>query len=97
VVTTHLLGAAAVVAVVLSVSALADATGGAGSVAEVRDQGRKILLTTSDGRTRTVRVSDATTRIVIAGHAGIPEAIKAGMTCTVVGADGGDAAKIDCN
>jgi hypothetical protein len=85
------------VAVVLAVAALADATGGAGSVAEVRDQGRKVLLTTSEGRTRTVRVSDQTTRIVIAGHAGVPEAIKAGMTCTFVGADGGDAAKIDCD
>jgi hypothetical protein len=85
------------VAVVLSLSSLAQSSSGAGSVAEVREHGRHVVLTTAEGWTRTVRVSDATTKIVIAGRAGSPEAIRAGMRCTVLGADGGDATKLDCN
>jgi hypothetical protein len=95
--TNYLLGAAAMVAVVLSLSALAEATSGRGSVAEVREQGRTIILTVTDGKTRMVHVSDARTKIMIAGQTTRPEAIRPGMSCTVTGADGADASKIECS
>ena len=91
----HVIGAAAAVAVALSLSAIAQ-SGAQGTVTEVQEGGRKVVLKTSDGKTTTVGVSGSRTKVTIAGQAGSREAIKAGMVCTAAGADGSDATSLDC-
>ena len=91
-----ILGAAAMVAVALSVSALAQSTGTQGTVTEVQDGGRKVVLKMKDGKAMTASVSGSRTKVMIAGQPCDRAAIKAGMTCTVVGAEGADATSLDC-
>ena len=91
-----LLGAAAIVTIVLSLFSLGQSTAGQGSVAEVRDGGT-IVLNTTDGKTQTIIASDLHTKIVVDGQEEPLAAIKAGMTCAVTGADKAEAAELACN
>jgi hypothetical protein len=93
--TRRVCGLSAVIAVAWSGAALAQASM-QGSVTDVQDGGRKVMIKTSDGKTTTVNVSGSRTKVMIAGAAGTREAIKAGMMCTVVGAAGADATSLDC-
>ena len=88
----HVFGGAALVAIV-SFPALAQSQG---TVSEVQEGGRKVVLKTSDGKTTTVGISGSRTKVTIGGQAGSRDAIKAGMTCTAVGTEGSDATSLDC-
>jgi archaeosine-15-forming tRNA-guanine transglycosylase len=87
-------GGAAALAVVLSLSTIAQAT--QGTVAEVQEDGRKLVLTTSDGKMTTVAMSGSRTKVTIGGQASTRAAIKAGMTCTATGTGSTDATALDC-
>jgi hypothetical protein len=89
------IGGAAAVAVALSLSAIAQ-SGAQGTVTQVEDGGRKVVLKTTDGKTTTVSVSGSRTKVTIAGKPGNRDNIKAGMTCTAAGAEGSDATSLDC-
>jgi hypothetical protein len=91
--TRRVLGLSAIMTVALSGAALAQVQG---SVTDVQDGGRKVMIKTSDGKTTTVSVSGSRTKVTVGGAAGTREAIKAGMTCKVVGAEGADATSLDC-
>jgi hypothetical protein len=91
----HVIGGAALIGIALSVSAFAQ-SGAQGTVTEVQEGGRKVVLKTTDGKTTTVSVSGSRTKVSIAGQPGNRDAIKAGMTCTAVGAEGADATSLDC-
>ena len=62
----------------------------------MQEGGRKVVLKTSDGKTATVGISGSRTKVTIGGQPGNRDAIKAGMTCTAVGAEGADATSLDC-
>ena len=91
----HVIGAAAAVAVALSLSAIAQ-SGAQGTVTEVQEGGRKVVLKTTDGKTTTVSISGSRTKITIGGQPGNRDNIKAGMACTAVGAEASDATSLDC-
>ena len=88
-------GGAGALAVVLSLSTIAQSAT-QGTVAEVQEDGRKLVLKTSDGRTTTVAMSGSRTKVTIGGKAGTREAVKAGMTCTATRAGSTDATALDC-
>ncbi len=90
-----IIGGAAAVAVALSLSAIAQ-SGAQGTVTEVQDGGRKVVLKTTDGKTTTVSISGSRTKVTIGGQPGNRDNIKAGMTCTAAGAEGSDATSLDC-
>lgn len=89
----RVLGLSAIMALASSGAAFAQVQG---SVTDVQDGGRKVVLKTSDGKSTTVNVSGSRTKITVGGAAGTREAIKAGMTCSAVGAAGADATSLDC-
>ena len=89
------IGVAAAVAVVLSLSAVAQ-SGPQGTVTEVQDGGRKIVLKTAQGRIATVAISDSHTRIIIDGKEGSGEAILPGMTCIATTSSGDEATSLAC-
>ncbi|HEX2725763.1 MAG TPA: hypothetical protein VHN20_08095 [Beijerinckiaceae bacterium] len=93
--TIRVLGLSAALAVALSGAAFAQASV-QGSVTEVQEGGRKVVLKTSDGKTTTVSVSGSRTKVTVGGAAGSRESIKAGMTCTAAGPAGADATALDC-
>lgn len=92
---THIFGGAAVIVAVLSVSAVAQ-SGMQGSITDVQEGGRKVVLKTSDGKTMTVGVSASRTKVTVAGKEAKRDDLKAGLTCTAVGAAGADATSLDC-
>jgi FlaG/FlaF family flagellin (archaellin) len=89
------IGGAAAVAIALSLSAIAQ-SGMQGTVTEVQDGGRKVVLKTSDGKMTTVGVSGSRTKVTIAGKPANRDNIKVGMSCTAVGAEAADATGLDC-
>jgi len=91
----HVMGGAAAVAVALSLSAIAQ-SGAQGTVTEVQEGGRKVVLKTADGKMTTVSVSGSRTKVTIGGKPGNRDNIKAGMACTAVGAEASDATSLDC-
>ena len=93
--TIRVVGLSAILAVALSTTAFAQAST-QGSVTDVQDGGRKVMIKTTDGKTTTISISGSRTKVTIAGQPGTREAIKAGMTCTAVGPAGADATTLDC-
>ena len=84
------------VAIVLSATAIAQSTNMQGTVTAVEEGGRKVMLKTADGKMATVNVSGSRTKLTVGGKEGSRDDIKAGMTCTAVGAAGADATSLDC-
>ena len=92
----YIFGGAAIVAIALSATAIAQSTGMQGTVTGVEDGGRKVMLKTADGKVATVAVSGSRTKVMVGGKEGSRDAIKAGMTCTATGPEGADATSLDC-
>ena len=92
----YLFGGAAIVAIALSATAIAQSTNMQGTVTGVEEGGRKVMLKMADGKTATVNVSGSRTKVMVGGKEGSRDAIKAGMTCTAMGAAGADATSLDC-
>ena len=57
----------------------------------------KIALKLDDGKIFKAEVSGSRTEITIAGQKSARENIKAGMTCSIQGPDGGEAKSVSCN
>ena len=66
-----------------------------GTIAEW-DGRAKLLLKLDDGKMFPVEVSGSRTEVTIAGQKSTRDNIKAGMTCTVNGASGGEAKALSC-
>jgi tripartite-type tricarboxylate transporter receptor subunit TctC len=68
-----------------------------GTIADLPDGARKIVLKLDGGKTFTAGVSGSRTKIKIDGKDGAREALKVGMACAVAAAgDGQEASSIDC-
>ena len=93
---SHVIGGGAVVAIVLSMSAIAQSEI-RGTVTEIQDDGRKLVLKTSAGKATTVGVSGSRTKVTAGGKEGSLAAVKAGMTCTATGSAGAEATSLDCS
>ena len=93
---SHVIGGGAVVAIVLSMSALAQSEK-RGTVTEVQEAGHKVVLKTSAGKTTTVDISETRTKVTAGGKEGSLAAVKAGMTCTATGSAGAEATSLDCS
>ena len=69
-----------------------------GMVAELKNDGRVIVLTLADGKSFEAAISGSRTEIIVAGQKGDRTSIKSGMTCTVDAPGGAAEAKtIICN
>jgi tripartite-type tricarboxylate transporter receptor subunit TctC len=69
-----------------------------GTIAELKDGARKIVLNVSGGKTFEAEISGSRTEITIAGQKGDRKDLKSGMTCTVdAPSSGGEAKTIACN
>jgi hypothetical protein len=78
-------------------AATAAAAGQKGTVAELKNGARQIVLTVEGGKTFEAEVSGSRTEITIAGKKAERDALKAGMTCTVDAPSAGAEAKsISC-
>jgi tripartite-type tricarboxylate transporter receptor subunit TctC len=75
----------------------AAATGQKGTVAELKNGARQIVLTVDGGKTFEAEISGSRTQITVAGQKAERDALKAGMTCTVDAPSAGAEAKsISC-
>src|SRR5918997_521826 len=69
-----------------------------GTIAELKDGARKIVLNVSGGKTFEAEISGSRTEITIAGQKGDRKDLKSGMTCTVdAPSSGAEAKTIACN
>jgi tripartite-type tricarboxylate transporter receptor subunit TctC len=74
------------------------AAGTKGTVAELKNDGREIVLNLPDGKTFAAAISGSRTEITVAGQKGDRTSIKSGMTCTVDAAGvAAEAKTIICN
>lgn len=67
-----------------------------GAVAEWNGR-TKIVLKLDDGKTFAAEVSGSRTEVTIGGQKSAREGLKVGMTCAIVGPNGGEAKSINCN
>ena len=68
-----------------------------GSIGELQDENRKLILKLKDGKTYTVKVSGSRTDLKIGGQKGDRAALKVGQACIVEApAEGEEATVIDC-
>jgi tripartite-type tricarboxylate transporter receptor subunit TctC len=68
-----------------------------GSITELQDDGRKIVLKLKDGKSFTAGVSGSRTKLEIAGAKADRKALKVGQNCSVTApGDGQEASAIDC-
>ena len=75
----------------------AAAAGQKGTVAELKNGARQIVLTVEGGKTFEAEISGSRTQITVAGQKAERDALKAGMTCTVDAPSAGAEAKsISC-
>lgn len=86
------LGLSAILSLALSGAAFAQA---AGTIAEVKEGGRQVVMKTSDGKMETYNVSGSRTKVTVSGKEG-REGLKAGLACSVTGTAGADATAITC-
>jgi tripartite-type tricarboxylate transporter receptor subunit TctC len=76
----------------------AAAAGTKGTVTELKNDGRQIVLKLPDGKTFEAAISGSRTEITVAGQKGDRTSIKSGMTCTVDASGGAaEARTISCN
>lgn len=76
----------------------AAAAGTRGTVTELKNDGRAIVLKLADGKTFEAAISGSRTEITVAGQKGDRTSIKSGMTCTVdAGGGAAEAKTISCN
>jgi tripartite-type tricarboxylate transporter receptor subunit TctC len=69
-----------------------------GVIADLKDDGRQVVLQLADGKTFETSISGSRTEVTVAGQKGDRKSIKAGMTCTVDAARSGAEAKaVTCN
>jgi tripartite-type tricarboxylate transporter receptor subunit TctC len=69
-----------------------------GTIAELKDDARKLVLKLDDGKTFEAEVSGSRTEITVAGQKADRKSLKAGMNCTVEAPGSGAEAKaITCN
>ncbi len=69
-----------------------------GTIAELKDDARKLVLKLDDGKSLEAEVSGSRTEITVAGQKSDRKALKTGMTCTVdAPSSGGEAKSIACN
>jgi tripartite-type tricarboxylate transporter receptor subunit TctC len=69
-----------------------------GTIAELKDDARKIVLNVSGGKTFEAAISGSRTEITIAGKKGDRKDLKSGMTCTIdAPSSGAEAKTIACN
>jgi len=74
------------------------AAGMKGTVAELKNDARQLVLKTTDGKMFEAQISGSRTEITVAGQKGDRNSIKAGMTCTVdAPSSGAEAKTISCN
>ncbi len=68
-----------------------------GTIGELQDENRKLVLKLKDGKTFTVKVSGSRTNLKIGGQKGDRAALKVGQACVVEApSDGEEASAIDC-
>jgi hypothetical protein len=69
-----------------------------GTIAELTDGARKLVLKLDDGKTFEAELSGSRTEITVAGQKADRNSLKAGMACTVDAPGGGAEAKaVSCN
>ena len=69
-----------------------------GTIAELKDGARKIVINLSEGKTFEAEISGSRTEITIAGKKSDRKDLKSGMTCTVdAPSSGAEAKTISCN
>jgi tripartite-type tricarboxylate transporter receptor subunit TctC len=69
-----------------------------GTIAELKDDGRQVVLKLADGKSFEAAISGSRTEVTVAGQKGDRKSIKTGMTCTVdVPSSGAEAKTISCN
>ncbi len=69
-----------------------------GTIAELKDDARKLVLKLDDGKTFEAEVSGSRTEITVAGQKSDRKSLKAGMSCTVdLPSSGAEAKAIVCN
>ncbi|HEX5867002.1 MAG TPA: tripartite tricarboxylate transporter substrate-binding protein, partial [Beijerinckiaceae bacterium] len=74
------------------------ATAAKGTIAELTDGARKLVLKLDDGKTFEAELSGSRTEITVAGQKADRNSLKAGMACTVDAPGGGAEAKaVSCN
>jgi tripartite-type tricarboxylate transporter receptor subunit TctC len=87
-----------VAAIKQAMTAPAASAAAKGTVAELKDDARQLILTLPDGKTFEASISGSRTEITIAGQKADRKVLKTGMTCTVDAASSGAEAKtISCN
>ena len=78
--------------------AAAAAPAAKGTIAELKDGNRKLVLKLADGKTFEAEISGSRTEITVAGQKSDRNGIKTGMTCSVdAPSSGGEAKAIACN
>jgi tripartite-type tricarboxylate transporter receptor subunit TctC len=79
-------------------SAAAAAAGTKGTIAELKNDARQLVLKTTDGKMFEAAISGSRTEITVAGQKGDRSSLKAGMSCTVdAPSSGAEAKTISCN
>jgi tripartite-type tricarboxylate transporter receptor subunit TctC len=69
-----------------------------GTIAELKDDGRQVVLKLADGKTFEAAISGSRTEVTVAGQKGDRKSIKAGMTCTIdAPSSGAEAKAVSCN
>jgi len=69
-----------------------------GTIADLKDENRKLVLKTADGKTFEAAVSGSRTEITVGGQKGDRKELKTGMTCSVdAPSSGAEAKTIACN
>ncbi len=69
-----------------------------GTIAELKNDARQIVLKLADGKTFEAEVSGSRTEITVAGQKADRKSLKAGMNCTVdAPSSGAEAKTITCN
>jgi tripartite-type tricarboxylate transporter receptor subunit TctC len=68
-----------------------------GTITELKDGNRKLVLKLADGKTFEAEISGSRTEITVAGQKGDRNSIKMGMNCAVDAPSGGEAKTISCN
>jgi hypothetical protein len=69
-----------------------------GTIAELKDDGRQVVLHLDDGKTFEAAISGSRTEVMVAGQKGDRKSIKTGMTCTVdAPRSGAEAKAVSCN
>ena len=69
-----------------------------GTVAELRDDGRQVVLKLADGKTFEAAISGSRTEVTVAGQKGDRKSIQTGMTCAVdAPSSGAEAKTVSCD